>query len=122
MMSQVLAMELQPFNIQVLHLAPGPVKTRVTSNGLDSFSVPEGSLWAAYLPSMLRRIDLRLTPEMIVDLDYFTKESVKKVLEKTTPVWGYQSLGKPVTLVWVLKWLPTWFVLKISWHGFDKTE
>ena len=114
-------MELRPFNIQVLHLAPGGVATNISSNGLDGFSIPEGSLWAAYLPSMLRRVDLRLTPENTLTLEFFAKETVKKVLENRS-AWGYQSLGKQATLARVVKWLPTWMLLNFSWNGYDKTE
>ncbi|KAJ2914276.1 hypothetical protein MD484_g6117, partial [Candolleomyces efflorescens] len=118
-MSQVLAMECQPYNVKVLHVAPGAIKSNISNNGTTQFSLPENSLWKEYLPDMIRRIHASQGSSAMPN-EAFAKVVVGKALRKNNSFYNYLTLGGQAFLFSVLKWLPRLTVLKLMWKTYSK--
>ncbi|KAF9269991.1 oxidoreductase [Marasmius fiardii PR-910] len=117
--SEVLAMECRPFNIQVVNVAPGSVTSNISQNQMSKFTVPEGSLFSAYLPGMIRRINASQGPKSMETRE-FARRVVKQVLSKSPPLHLIEGGNK-----WLLKimvWLPRKWILWWMWNMFNKTE
>ncbi|TFY52679.1 hypothetical protein EVJ58_g9879 [Rhodofomes roseus] len=54
--SEILYMEAAPFNIHVMHISPGGVKTNIAMHALDQLDLPENSFYKPWLASMTRAI------------------------------------------------------------------
>ncbi|TFY77032.1 hypothetical protein EWM64_g6979 [Hericium alpestre] len=65
--TQTLQMECRPFNIDVMLVMPGGVKSNFMDNYLTWFCLPEDSLYSRYLPNILARILLSQTEAMPTD-------------------------------------------------------
>ena len=118
-MSQVLAMECQPYNVKVLHVAPGAIKSNISNNGTTQFSLPENSLWKEYLPDMIRRIHASQGSSAMPN-EAFAKVVVGKALRKNNSFYSYLTLGGQAFLFSILKWLPRLTVLKLMWKTYSK--
>lgn len=117
--SEVMAMELQPLNVQVLHVAPGAITSNIASNATASFSLAPDSLWSAYLPDMVRRINASQGPNSMPN-DVFAKKVVGKALSKNLSFFTYLSEGGNAALFSFLRWLPRIWVLKLMWKAYSK--
>ncbi|RXW22563.1 hypothetical protein EST38_g3293 [Candolleomyces aberdarensis] len=118
-MSQVLAMECQPYNVKVLHVAPGAIKSNIANNGTTQFSLPENSLWKDYLPDMIRRIHASQTSGSLPN-EAFAQAVVGKALKRSNSFYNYLTLGGQAFVFSVLKWLPRLTVLRLMWKTYSK--
>jgi len=115
--SDVLSMECKPFNISVLHICPGAVKSNISANGAKDFSLPPDSLYSAYLSNILKRIYASQSPTTM-PAEVFAKQVVSKALRPRPPL--YVLLGGQAMLFKVLRWLPKRWVLFLMWREYSK--
>lgn len=115
--SDVLSMECKPLNISVFHVAPGGIQSNLSANGVLRFSLPDDSLYTAFIPNILQRIHASQAPGSM-SADAFAKEVVTKALRKSPP--SYLSTGSNATLFAVFKWLPKAWVLWLMWRVYSK--
>jgi len=114
--SEVLSMELRPFGISVLHVAPGGVKSNIAVNGVNRLTLPENTLYARYLHNIFDRINAS-QDSWSMDNDEFAKKVVTNALKDSPP--RYMTLGGRSTLFSFLKWLPRRLVLYFMWRRFS---
>ena len=113
--SEVLFMELKPFNISVLHVAPGAVKSNISSNGIARFALAPDTLYSNFLSFIIKRIHASQGPDSIPS-KYFAQQVVSNALRKNPP--RYMSIGGRSRLFAWLKWLPRGLVLAYMWRVF----
>ena len=113
--SEVLFMELKPFNISVLHVAPGAVKSNISSNGIARFVLAPDTLYSDFLSFIIKRIHASQGPGSMPSKD-FAQQVVSNALRKNPP--RYMSIGGSTWLIKWLKWLPRGFVLAYMWRLF----
>ena len=116
--SDTLSMEGRPFNISVLHVAPGAVKSNISANAKARFRLAEDSLYTAYLPNIMQRITASQSTNSMAT-DKFANEVVSKALQTYPPI--YMTLGGHSWLFAIFKWLPKTWVLHILWKQYSKT-
>ena len=102
-------MECRPFNIKVLLVAPGGIKSNISANQI--YNPPPDSLYKEYFHKVLGRQELSQTSPMPTDV--FAKRVVTKALAPSPP--SYMSLGKGAIIFWLLAWLPRSWVLSYFW-------
>jgi 1-acylglycerone phosphate reductase len=110
--TEALEMECRPFNIKVLLVAPGGVKSNIAAN--QSYDPPSDTLYGKYVDKVLARRDVSQTSPMPTDV--FAKQVVTKALATSPP--SYMTLGKSAMLFWFLTWLPRRWVLSYFWKRF----
>ena len=116
-LSDTLSMEAKPFNISVLHVAPGAVKSNISANAGARYRLAEDSLYSAFLPNIIQRIYAsQATNPMPTEI--FANEVVSKALQTYPPV--YMALGGHSLLFAIFKWLPKSWVLHILWKRHSK--
>ena len=115
-------MEAAPFNVHVVHVAPGGVRTNIGAHALEQLSLAEYSLYNAWRASMVARINHTqgtdaLTPKQ------FAVRVVREVLRRDPP--RYMTLGAGAWINAVLRWLPRGLVLWLMWRlvaGSPRTD
>lgn len=112
-------MECTPLNIDVMLVSPGAVRSNISNNGAAEFKLPPGSLYAAYLNSMLERLHLS-QGKNAMPTEIFAKMVVGKCLQKKPAT--YFSAGGNATLFAILRWLPRAWVLGWVWRRFAKSN
>ena len=117
-------MELKPLGISVLHVAPAAITSNLASNEAARFTLPEGSLWSAYLPDMIRRINASQGKHSMPS-EVFAARVVRRVqgMElrgKGEGRYGFFLLGGQAWLFEVLRWIPTVWLLKMMWKTYSK--
>ncbi|KAG6911602.1 hypothetical protein DXG01_011905 [Tephrocybe rancida] len=117
--SDVLSMECKPFNISVLHVAPGGIQSNISANAVGRYALPESSLYAAFLPNIIGRIHASQAPGSM-PTDIFAKEVAAKALRKSPPM--YMSLGSNSTVLAIIKWLPKSWVLWLMWRVWSNEK
>jgi 1-acylglycerone phosphate reductase len=117
MISEILSMECRPFNISVMNVVPGSVVSRISSNMAQSFSLPENSLYSAFLPNILKRIKASQT-ENSMPTAKFANLVVSKALSKRPPL--RFTAGGNSTIFAIFRWLPRVFVLGYMWRLYSK--
>ncbi|KAF8506569.1 NAD-P-binding protein [Russula emetica] len=110
--TNALEMECRPFNIKVLLVAPGGVKSNIAAN--QTYNPPPDTLYAGFMERILARRDISQSSPMPTDV--FAKRVVTKALAPTPP--SYMTLGKNSMLFWLLTWLPRHWLLSILWKRF----
>jgi NAD(P)-dependent dehydrogenase (short-subunit alcohol dehydrogenase family) len=113
--SEVLFMELKPFNISVLHVAPGGVKSNISSNAIAGFALAPDTLYSNFLSFVIRRIHTSQGPDSMPS-KRFAQQVVSSALRKNPP--RYMSIGGHSWLFACLKWLPRGAVLAYMWRLF----
>jgi 1-acylglycerone phosphate reductase len=114
--TNALEMECRPFNIRVLLVAPGGVKSNISAN--QTYNPLPDTLYAGFMDRVLARRDISQSSPMPTDV--FAKRVVTKALAPTPP--SYMTLGKNSTLFWFLMWLPRHWLLSILWKRFGDTS
>ncbi|KAH9897829.1 NAD-P-binding protein [Cubamyces lactineus] len=111
-LSETLYMECKPFNINVVLLAPGGVKSNIAANQAERVQLPAGSLYADYVDSILAKLHMgqrnKPTPT-----DVFSRQVVDAVLKR--PPRRYLTLASMSTTYWILSWFPRTWVLNLFW-------
>jgi len=115
--SDVLRMECKPFNISVFHVAPGGIQSNLSANGSSRFSLPDTSLYTAFLPNIVQRIHASQAAGSM-PTDVFAKQVVMNALRRNPP--SYLSTGSNATLFAIFKWLPKAWVLWLMWKVYSK--
>jgi 1-acylglycerone phosphate reductase len=114
--TNALEMECRPFNIKVLLVAPGDVKSNISAN--QTYNPPPDTLYAGFMERILARRDISQSSPMPTDV--FAKRVVTKALAPAPP--SYMMLGKNSILFWFLTWLPRHWLLSILWKRFGDTS
>jgi len=114
--TNALEMECRPFNIKVLLVAPGGVKSNISAN--QTYNPPPDTLYAGFMDRVLARRDISQSSPMPTEV--FAKRVVMKALAPTPP--SYMTLGKMSMLFWILTWLPRHWLLSILWKRFGDTS
>ena len=118
-------MELKPLGISVLHVAPAAITSNLASNEAARFTLPEDSLWSAYLPDMIRRINASQGKHSMPS-EVFARKVVRRVdgmgveRGKGEGRYGFYLLGGQAWLFKVLRWIPTVWLLKAMWKTYSK--
>ena len=115
--SDVLSMECRPFNISVLHVAPGAVRSNISANGAAEFRLPNQSLYSAFVPNILKRIHMSQTMGAM-KTDEFAKQVVSTALGRNPPLYLYA--GGKTWLFHVFRWLPKYWVLSFMWREYSQ--
>jgi short-subunit dehydrogenase len=110
--SQVLQMECRPFNIKVMIVSPGGVKTNVAKNASSHFELPPDSLYKKYLPNIKRRMWASQAPTALSAED-FAALVAGKALSSNPPF--YMTMGYRSGRFALMKWLPRMWVLNYMW-------
>lgn len=110
-------MELRPFNISVLHVAPGAVKSNISSNGIKGFTLARNTLYSNFASAITKRIYASQGSESMRTRE-FSRQVVAKALLKNPP--RYMSIGGKSRTFALLKWLPRGFVIYLMWRLFNK--
>ncbi|KAL0578487.1 NADPH-dependent 1-acyl dihydroxyacetone phosphate reductase, partial [Marasmius crinis-equi] len=127
--SDVLEMECKPLGIHVMNIAPGSVRSNITNTQLEGFAIPETSLWKAYLPSIIRRINASQTSSSM-ETGEFARRVVDQILEKRGRNGEVQVRRKMVshlieggnkTFFKILRVVPRSWVLWLMWRIYGKT-
>jgi len=116
MMSNILMMELSPFNIRVMNVAPGSVRSNIASNAAG-FSLSPTSRYADFLPDMVRRMNSSQTPNAM-PAEQFARRIVGAALSRNPPT--HMTLGGFAWAYKLLRWLPHTFALWLFWRMFSK--
>jgi NAD(P)-dependent dehydrogenase (short-subunit alcohol dehydrogenase family) len=111
--TDALEMECRPFNIKVMLVAPGGVKSNLAAN--QDYIPPPGTLFGKFLDKILARRDISQSSSSM-PTDVFAKQVVTKVLQPSPP--SYLTLGKGSTLFWLLTLVPRNWVLSFFWKRF----
>ena len=118
-LSDNLAMELSPFNIRVMLVAPGGVKSNIASNAAAEFNLPKDSLYVPWLDNIIARMWLSQGPRSW-PADRFAKHIVAQTLRKSPP--RYISVGAWTTVYKILAWLPRSLALWVLWRNSGKLK
>ncbi|KAF7303271.1 Short-chain dehydrogenase reductase family protein [Mycena kentingensis (nom. inval.)] len=119
MMSRILTMELSPFNIHVLNVMPGAVRSNIAANGSAEFSLSPNSLYGAYLPDILRRLHASQASASMPTV-VFAQRVVKAALKKNPPT--ELILGGNALVFKLMRWMPFTFVRWFFWRMFSKKK
>ncbi|KAI0003800.1 oxidoreductase [Russula compacta] len=98
--TNALEMECRPFNIKVMLVAPGGVKSNIAAN--QYYDPPPDTLYSKYAERILGRRNLSQSSPMPTDV--FSKQVVTKALLPNPP--SYLTLGKSSTLFGFLRGFP----------------
>ncbi|KAK0208842.1 oxidoreductase [Desarmillaria ectypa] len=117
--SEVLSMECRPLGINVMHVAPGSVTSNFSRNQEKWFSLPENSLYTAFLPNIMERMHASQTKSSMSN-EEFSRRIVDKALANSPP--SYISVGGNAFLFWLFKWLPRSWVLGLLWKLYSRKK
>ncbi|KAJ4472694.1 oxidoreductase [Lentinula lateritia] len=117
MISEVLSMECRPFNISVMNVVPGSVQSNIANNMTQKFVLPENSLYSAFIPNIMKRINASQT-EHSMPAAKFAKAVVSKALSRKPPL--RFTVGGNSTIFTIFRWLPRVFVLGYLWRIYSK--
>jgi 1-acylglycerone phosphate reductase len=110
-------MECKPFDIDVVLVVPGAIRSHFGHNSLPDFSMPEKSFYKAYLKQILARINIHDKVSSL-SVGEFAAHVVRKTLVARPPL-TVKAGGQ--TLLWKLfAWLPRTWVLNILWRRLSK--
>lgn len=113
--TETLWMECKAFNVDVMLVVPGQVKSKIAVNGHASFNMPENSLYHKYMKNILHRIAYSQLSGSI-PADEFSRAVVAASLSGSPP--RYMTLGGAATIFQILLWLPRTWVLGYFWRRF----
>ncbi|KAJ7193961.1 NAD-P-binding protein [Mycena pura] len=113
--SEVMQMECRPFNVKVLLICPGGIKTNVAQNASARFELQPNSLYSQYLDCIVRRMWASQVPSSMTAED-FAKIVATKALAAKSPF--YSTMGSYSTIFALFKWLPRMWVLNYMWKSY----
>ncbi|OCH95693.1 NAD-P-binding protein [Obba rivulosa] len=120
-LSEVLYMECLPFNVNVVYIAPGAVKSNVVANHLRILDLPSDSIYSPWRERILRRIELSQGAASM-PTELFAEKVVRAVLKDTPP--RYMVLGGHARWFSFLGRWPRGYLLRYLWrtHGGDPPQ
>lgn len=99
-------MELKSFNIDVITVAPGGIKTNLANNSLTSYSkFPEWKFYKPFEAAIQERAHASQGKNCTA-VEEFAEQTVNLVLRKNPPAWF--SYGRYSTIFGILYYLPLW--------------
>ncbi|KAI0066437.1 oxidoreductase [Artomyces pyxidatus] len=112
--TEILSMECRPFNIDVMLVSPGGIKSHIADNYTTRFTLPENTLYKDYIEGILRRLNTSQDGGLATEV--FAERVVAKALLAKPP--SYYTLGKSAMTFAFFKWLPRSWVLNALWRRF----
>ncbi|KAJ6504391.1 oxidoreductase [Mycena vulgaris] len=127
-MSDILSMELKPFNLRVMNVVPGAIRSNIANNQaarfrsaqLPAFLLPiyiwihaacrRASLYQDFLPNIIQRMNSSQGPNAM-PADAFAKEVVRRALQRNPP--ANMTLGGNSGMFTLFRWLPKAWVLVV---------
>jgi 1-acylglycerone phosphate reductase len=104
-LTNTFAMELKPFNIKVMLVAPGAVQSNIADHSTAAFKLPPDSLYKGYLASIMYRMEYSQKVPGSYTAARFAAVVVDKALRRRPPF--YLTLAPPSFLFTIFGWLPT---------------
>ncbi|KAI8473067.1 MAG: hypothetical protein J3K34DRAFT_412094 [Monoraphidium minutum] len=102
-LSDALRIELAPFGVQVMLVAPGFIDTKARDNARSNCAPPEGGLWGRWLAVLERVMAKRLAKA--VPVDTYAAQLGSVILQRRLPrYWVGQTAG----LEWLPRFMPKW--------------
>ena len=112
-LTDVLYMECTPFNINVVLLAPGAVRSNIAANQTTrGIQLPPDSLYKDYFDSVLKKMTWSQESNPM-PTDVFAQKTVDAILQPKPP--RYMSEGTMTSWYRVFEWLPRTWVLDYFW-------
>ena len=112
-LSDALYMECTPFNIAVVLVSPGSVRSNIAANQLGRVGLPPDSLYADYADAVLQKLHMSQTNSPM-PTDAFARRVVGAALRPRPP--RYMSLGGMARTSAFLWWFPRGWVLRLFWR------
>ena len=113
-----LRMECKPLGINVTTVAPGFVKSNISDNAKAFFNVPEDSLYFAYLPQILNRLNMAKSATNAMPTDVFAEKVAKETIKTNPP--RYMTLASNSLLFQIFSWFPRVLILSLLWKRFSR--
>jgi len=118
-LTEVLQMECRPFNIKIMLVSPGSVKSKLADNQAATFKLPPESLYIGYLHNIMERL-YASQRKNTMSTEVFAQMVVSKALLKNPPF--YFSAGGNTILFALLKWLPRSWAMFLLWRQFSRPK
>ncbi|KAI0353214.1 oxidoreductase [Trametes cingulata] len=116
-LGDTLYMECTPFNISVMSITTGAIRSNLATNRLATFQgLPADSLYQRFLPNIVQRISLSQGSDRMSAEEY-AKRVVPKTLQAKPP--RSMILGGKSWFM-LLAWLPRTPVLWLIWRMFSR--
>lgn len=112
-------MECRPFNINVMLVSPGAIKSNIANNQMAVFKLPPDSLYGNFIHNLLERMNASQSGNSM-PTDKFARLVVTKALRKDPPF--YVTAGGNSTLFKILKWWPRMWLLNFMWRRFSRPK
>ncbi|KAG2359993.1 hypothetical protein BDR07DRAFT_1378279 [Suillus spraguei] len=109
-LSDTLAMEYKPFGVKVILVAPGGIRSNITTNQAAILKLSPTSIYKPYFDRVYERLRMSQSKGSM-PTDEFARHVVAKVLSPNPPT--YISIGGGSRFFAFLRWLPHWLVLWI---------
>ena len=112
-------MECKPFNVDVMLVTTGGIKSRLFTNQSTSFALPSDSLYTRFHANILDSIE-RASMAQTMTADQFATKVVSKALSRNTGL--SLRLGAHSMLFYFWSWLPCLWVLNLFWWGLSRPK
>lgn len=117
--SDIIDMELRPFGIKVLLLAPGFIESNIRANTAAKHTEPPAdSLYGPWRKGIDARLEPNPKSSGQMTPTEFARRTVEAALAPNPP--SYMSIGGQVTAGWIMTLLPRSWRLNQLWKIFDK--
>ncbi|KAI0668748.1 oxidoreductase [Trametes maxima] len=117
-LSETLHMECTPFNISVLLVTTGAVRSNIAANRLATFpGLPEGSIYTRFLPCIMERVGVSQGSDSLPTAEYAREVVGKSMLAKPP---RHMMLGGKTRIINLLLLLPRAFALWFLWRRFSR--
>lgn len=111
-------MEAKPFDVNVVLIMPGAVKSNIADKALASgVHMPDESMYRSYEPQIVRRVLTSQGPGSMPS-DEFARRAVNATLAARPP--RSIMIGGSTTYWKMFAWLPKTMVLDSLWNRFLK--
>ncbi|KAI9280725.1 hypothetical protein BY458DRAFT_544605 [Sporodiniella umbellata] len=102
--SDTLRLELKPFGVQVIVVAPGAIRSNFGANAEKTVSIPEGSLYTRVAKYITQRASMSQGPKSTTS-EVFASHVVKRINRTIAP--RYITYGHMSMIFYVLFYLPS---------------
>jgi len=116
-LADVLRMECEPFNVQVMTLIPGFVKSNIIDN-MQGYALPSSSVYLPWSAAIYRRFSGSQTSPACMPAEQFANRVVKELLKKKLKWWFL--LGGMTRWFWFMSLWPRKWALSYMWRNNSK--